>query len=110
MRRFLFLVLVAGCSDVAGDAKDDSFGGKDSKADGQYGQCELAEALKYVNESTTTVDSLKAGGLSDNAAGAIIAYRSGPDGQAGTGDDEVYDDLDELDKVDYVGPVALGRI
>ncbi|MCX5742685.1 MAG: hypothetical protein NT062_09335 [Proteobacteria bacterium] len=104
-------MLLVGCTDqVAGDQQGDSFGGKDSKADGTYGVCELAEVVKYANESTTTVDALKEAGVADAAAAAIVAYRNGPDGQPGTGDDEVIDDLDELDKVSYVGPIALGRM
>lgn len=111
MRRALFLLLLAGCTDqVAGDDRGASFGGNGGKADGQFTDCELAEVLKYVNESTSTVEALQGAQLSEQAAHAIVAYRNGPDGQPGTGDDEVFDDLDELDRVDYVGPVALGHL
>ncbi len=104
------LVLTAGCTDLEGDAKDDSFGGRDAKSDGAYSSCQLAEVLKLVNESTSTTDKLGELGLTGDAAKAIVAHRVGPDGQAGTGDDDVFDDLDELDAVDYVGALALGKL
>ena len=104
------LVLTVGCTGLDGDAKDDSFGGKDAKSDGAYSTCQLAEVLKLVNESTSTADKLGEIGLTDDAAKAIVKHRAGPDGQAGTGDDDVFDDLDELDAVDFVGALALGKL
>ncbi len=104
------LVLTVGCTGLDGDAKDDSFGGKDAKSDGAYSTCQLAEVLKLVNESTSTADKLGDLGLTDDAAKAIVKHRAGPDGQAGTGDDDVFDDLDELDAVDFVGALALGKL
>ena len=104
------LLLTVGCTGVEGDQKDDSFGGKDAKADGQYSTCQLAEVLKLVNESTSTTDKLKELELSGEAASAIVKHRNGPDDQPGTGDDDVFDDLDELDQVDYVGSLALGKL
>ncbi|HEX5061530.1 MAG TPA: hypothetical protein VFV99_19315 [Kofleriaceae bacterium] len=96
--------------DGAGDAKDDSFGGAGAKEDGQYSACQLAEVLKLVNESTSTADKLESVGVADNAARAIVKHRVGPDGDAGTGDDDIFDDLNELDGVDYVGNLALGKL
>lgn len=112
MNRLSLLVFVlGGCfGGVAGDGKDDSFGGAGAKEDGMYSTCQLAEVLKFVNESTTTVDKLEEIQLSSEAARAIIAHRNGPDGVPGTGDDDIFDDLGELDGVDYVGALALGRL
>lgn len=90
-----------------GDPRDASFGGDMQKADGMYSECQLLEVLKYVNESTTTRETLLALPLRADAVDAIIAHRLGPDGDAGTGDDDIFDDLDELDAVDFVGPVVL---
>ncbi len=104
------LLLTVGCTGVDGDAKDDSFGGKDAKNDGSYSSSQLAEVLKLVNESTTTGDKLAEIGLSDEAARSIILHRVGPDLQPGTGDDNIFDDLDELDGVDFVGALALGKL
>ena len=100
----IFLLLTVGCTDVAGDAKDDSFGGADVKEDGQYSPCQLAEVLKLVNNSNATSDYLQDKvGLAENAARAITKHKNGPDGDLGTGDDDIFDDLGELDGVDYVG-------
>jgi hypothetical protein len=104
------LLVAVGCGPTDGDARDDSFGGKDAKEDGGFSTCQLAEVLKLVNESTTTEESLRGLGLSDDAASGIVSHRHGPDGMAGTGDDDVFDDLDELDAVDFVGGIALGKL
>jgi len=106
----LSLLLTVGCTGVEGDERDDSFGGKDAKSDGGYSTCQLAEVIKLVNESTTTTGKLEELGLSDEAARAIVAHRHGPDGDPGTADDDIYDDLDELDGVDFVGALALGKL
>jgi hypothetical protein len=112
MRRLpLLLVAVTGCfGGNAGDPKDDSFGGDGAKEDGTYSTCQLAEVTKLANESTSTVDFLKDHGLSDKAAENIVAHRNGPDGQPGTADDDIFDNLNELDAVDYVGNLALGKM
>jgi len=106
----LSLLLTVGCTGVDGDERNDSFGGKDAKSDGGYSSCQLAEVLKLVNESTTTTDKLGDLGLADEASRAIVAHRHGPDGDPGTADDDIYDDLDELDAVDFVGALALGKL
>ncbi|HTL31884.1 MAG TPA: hypothetical protein VL326_02100 [Kofleriaceae bacterium] len=103
--------LAAGCTDVPSDPKDDSFGGSGAKEDGQYSACQLAEVLKLVNDSSSTASGLEDKvGLASNAASAIAKHRNGPDGQQGTGDDDIFDDLNELDAVDYVGNLALGKL
>jgi hypothetical protein len=111
MRRLpLLLLAVSACSGNPGDPKDDSFGGDGAKEDGTYSSCQLAEVTKLANESTSTVDYLKDHGLSDAAAEHIVAHRNGPDGDAGTADDDIFDNLNELDAVDYVGNLALGKM
>lgn len=104
------LMLTIGCTGTDGDGRNDSFGGNGAKEDGGFSTCQLAEVLKFANESTSTTDKLMEAGLSDDAAKAIVAHRNGPDGDAGTGDDDIYDDLNELDDVDFVGNLALGKM
>ncbi|MEJ7596594.1 MAG: hypothetical protein WKG01_01685 [Kofleriaceae bacterium] len=104
------LLLTVGCTGVDGDERDDSFGGKGAKEDGSYSSCQLAEVLKLANESTSTADRLQEIGVAENGARAIVAHRDGADGQPGTGDDDLFDDLDELDAVDFVGNLALGKL
>ncbi|MBW2460496.1 MAG: hypothetical protein JRH11_02535 [Deltaproteobacteria bacterium] len=97
-----------------GDSANASFGGAAAKADGFYTECELREVLQVVNRSTTTFDSLDRLfhpiATHETAAANIIAHRNGPDGALGTGDDDLFDDLGELDAVEFVGPVALERM
>ncbi|MDQ3364163.1 MAG: hypothetical protein M3680_01865 [Myxococcota bacterium] len=107
----VLLVVAGGCTDAGpGDARDDSFGGTGAKEDGAYSTCQLAEVLKLVNESSTTAATLADAGVAENAARGILAHRNGPDGDPGTADDDVFDDLEELDRVDFVGVLALGRL
>ena len=103
-------VLTVGCSSLAGDGREDSFGGAGAKTDGAFSTCQLAEVLKLVNESTSTADALVGFGLSDDTAREIVAHRAGSDGAVGTADDDVFDDLDELDAVPFVGELALGKL
>lgn len=98
-----------------GDAEDASFGGAGAKADGRYSECELREVLALLNASSTTVDTLRGATLAalrtkDVVARNLVAHRDGPDGQLGTGDDDLFDSLDELDGVRFVGPAALGAL
>jgi hypothetical protein len=108
-------LLASACAETpesapAGDDEAATFGGVALKADGKYTDCELLEVLKLVNESATDVAALKAIGLRTEAANRIFAHHVGPDAALGTADDDVYDSLDELDAVPYVGPKALDQI
>lgn len=89
------------------DDENASFGAA-GKADSTFSGCELREVLEFVNEDTTTIDVLKdEAGVHTKAAKAIHAHRLGPDGVEGTGDDDLFETLEELDNVTYVGPKAL---
>lgn len=100
---------LAGCSPAGQvgerDDIDASFG--NAKADGQFTHCQLTEVVLFASESTSDVDVLVARDVHVDAAQAIVEHRLGPDGQAGTADDNIFDDLAELDAVDFVGPQTL---
>ena len=67
-----------------------------------------AETLPFVNHWTTTFDVLYYDvGLSPRTSTNILAHRDGPDGIYGTDDDELFDTIEELDAVPYVGPATL---
>lgn len=106
------LLAVVGCgaesAEVAGDGENDPFG--IGKADGQFSDCQLEKVLEFVNDPATTVDALRNIGLRSNAGANIIEHRDGPDGQAGTADDNLFDDIEELDAVPFVGPVSLDAL
>ena len=65
--------------------------------------------LALVNDPVTTVAALDEV-LDARAARNIVAHRDGPDGIAGTADDDLYDTVEELDGIKYVGNSALQRL
>lgn len=64
--------------------------------------------LAFVNSAEATVQVLDVDvGLDLRAAQRIVAHVRGPDGQLGTGDDDRFDTLAELDAIPWVGAAAL---
>ena len=106
----LTVALSACAADGVSDGANDSFGGAGAKADSEFSACQLSEVLNFVNESETRSSRLTRAGIASNVAENIVAHRAGPDGDIGTGDDDLYDDLDELDRIQFVGPVVLDHI
>ncbi len=49
-------------------------------------------------------------GLDRRAAHGVVAHRDGPDELPGTADDNLFDDIEELDAIRYLGRVALRRL
>jgi phosphatidylserine/phosphatidylglycerophosphate/cardiolipin synthase-like enzyme len=81
------------------------------KADGiTFSPCVSAAMLALVNDQGTGVAELRGLGVASTAAKNLIAHRDGPDTLPGTGDDDPFDDLAELDAVKYVGPLTLKRL
>ena len=75
------------------------------KADGSgFSECELAAVLELVNDPTTDEDLLRAAGVHTRAARNIVAYRDEID------DDGRFGDVEELDAVSWVGPVAFQQL
>ncbi len=106
----LCLALLSAC--VAEDSPDaiDEVGQGGGKADGsQLTECETREILAYLNEGITA-DALKDAGVHDRAANALAEYRDGDDGQFGTDDDNLFDTIDEVDEVAYVGRTAFSQL
>ena len=67
--------------------------------------------LMLVNDASVTFTILDIdAGLRSNAAQNIIDHRAGADGVYGTSDDDLFDTIDELDAVFYVGPVTLADL
>jgi phosphatidylserine/phosphatidylglycerophosphate/cardiolipin synthase-like enzyme len=95
------------------DAEDPEDEGQLSigKADGpSFGPCVVQAMLGYLNARANGYDQLRALKIAAAPSKAIIAHRDGPDGVFGTGDDNPYDDLAELDAIKGVGPVVMQRI
>ena len=102
--------LAAACgSTEEGDGKLDELA-PGGKADGLYGECEVRQVLAYVNDPATTYEQMKADGIYSRSAKNILAYRAGADRVDGTEDDQVFDTIEELDDVYYVGPKTMQRL
>ena len=72
---------------------------------------ETALILAFLNSSSTDLVLLDEDvALNRRAAQNIVDHRNGPDGLLGSGDDELFSTLEELDAVPYVGPFALQQI
>jgi hypothetical protein len=67
--------------------------------------------IEFINDEATTMFVLdKTVGLDRRAAGNIIAHRDGGDRLWGSTDDDVYNTVDEIDAVRFVGPRSLDRM
>ncbi len=112
----LSALLALGTVACAGeeDPIDDEFSDFSSgKADSIFpnGSAEAKAVLALVNDPSVDFEELDDDArLHKTAARNIIAHRDGADELPGTGDDDVYDDLDELDAISFVGPTALARL
>ena len=106
------LIGLMGCADQPMELSDGEFDPipVSLKADGGYTECEYAAALEWVNDSTTTYDVMRAAGVHSRAAKNIIAERDGADGKPGTADDVVFESIQALDAVPWVGPRAFEQI
>jgi hypothetical protein len=101
--------LLAACSTEPVDGEDDSFTFDGKGDDAGLSKRETDAVLRVANKSTReSLDDDVA--LDARAARAIMRYRTGADGVAGTDDDRRFWTLDELDRVPYVGPVAFENL
>jgi len=67
--------------------------------------------IEFLNAESTTYEVLDHEvPLDRRAAGNLIAHRDGGDRQWGTSDDDIYSDVDEVDRVRFVGPKTLDRL
>ena len=75
------------------------------------GSPEEAAVLALVNDPAVDQPLLDDEvGLDVRAATNIIEHRDGADATVGTGDDDLFDDIVELDDISYVGPSALADL
>jgi hypothetical protein len=68
-------------------------------------------ALDFLNHESTTKDLLDyVVALDRRAAGNLIAHRDGGDRIYGSSNDDLFNSIDEVDSVRWVGPSAIGKI
>jgi len=95
----------------AGDEELDSFGVAADEVTIDSDSPEKAAVLALVNDPTVDQPLLDDDvGLDRRAATNIIAHRDGADATVGTGDDDLFDSIAELDGISYVGQSALGKL
>lgn len=72
---------------------------------------EALTVLEFLNDAGTTFEMLdEAAGLDSRAAENLIAHRDGQDLVAGTADDDLFESLDEVDAISFVGPVTVEKL
>ncbi|HET6584959.1 MAG TPA: phospholipase D-like domain-containing protein [Nannocystaceae bacterium] len=106
--------LAPACSSAGDDPLDgENDGFASGKADGGIDptSAEAQAVLALVNDPDVDFAELDDdAALNATAADRIFQHRDGADGEAGTSDDDPFDDLAELDAVPFVGNVALERL
>jgi phosphatidylserine/phosphatidylglycerophosphate/cardiolipin synthase-like enzyme len=104
----LFLSLVFGCAGSEEELSPDGEledGVSAGKADGsEFSDCELALVLDWVNDPATTAEVMQGAGVHTRAARNIAEYRDEID------ENHLFDDIEELDDVYYVGPAAFRQL
>jgi hypothetical protein len=115
MRTALFLAIAAGLAGCVSDDSESPDGidepGVTGKADGsQLSECETAKILELLNARDTTAAVLEEAGVHARAAKELAAHRDGADGTAGTADDDLFESIDEVDEVAYVGRTAFSQL
>jgi len=75
------------------------------------GTPEAVGVLRFLNGPDATLQVLDIDAALDvRAARNIVAHVRGADGELGTADDDLLDDLAELDAISYVGPSAMDKL
>ncbi len=103
------LFLLVGCADL--DETTDTEMESVSQSLIIEGSAEAVGMLHFLNDEATTFDILDIDARLDaRAARGIIHHRNGPDAVYATWDDNLFDSIEEVDSVSWVGEAMLGRI
>ena len=116
-----FVVYGTACSQKGGDSglyEDfDSLRGEHDLAElsparsSWEGTPEGVGLIEFINDESTTFEVLDITvGLDRRGAGNLIAHRDGGDRLWGTTDDDIYNSVDEIDAVRFVGPASIDRM
>ena len=108
------MVFGTACKQKGGDSGaadlrfDDDLAEVDASRSSWEGTPEGVGLLEFINDEETTFELLDhVVGLDRRAAGNLIAHRDGGDRAWGTTDDDVYNTVDEIDAVRFVGPRTI---
>ncbi len=101
-------LFAAGCAVTPGSPPEQTGTGQSAIEDGTP---EAVGVLAFLDAKETTVAVLDDDvPLDKRAAQNLIAHRDGADGVRGTGDDDPFDDMTEVDDVPWVGPAAMSAL
>ncbi len=118
MKNNLLIALFASLGfSACGDAMDDSspdgrddVAFADGKADGIFSDCGQKTLLNQLATVENLTDLLKSEGVHTRAAKNIQIKRNGPDETFATSDDFTFETMLQVDKVSYVGKVAMNQM
>jgi hypothetical protein len=114
-----FVAFGTACSQEGGDSGPDELRGDvagdltelDPARSSWEGTPEGVGLVEFLNDEATTFELLDITvALDRRGAGNLIAHRDGGDRLWGTTDDDVYNTVDEIDAVRYVGPASIDRM
>ena len=106
----LGLAACAGAEDTSPVDGRDEVAVVGGKADNFFGACGGEKLLDLLNDARIGIADLKEAGVHTRAAQNVVLRRNGPDQVAGTPDDVVFESLEDVDAVPYVGPVAMNQL
>jgi len=102
------------CADTGDDLRGETPADLEDRLDARShweGTPEGVAVLALLNDEATTFEVLDNDvPLDRRAAGNLIAHRDGGDRIWGSTDDDVYGDMDEVDRVRFVGPKSIDRL
>ena len=116
---FLLLLCVRFMGCAPSESVDVSYASEQDAEDAQFlvagkadgaSACQTENLLRALNGRVLTVEALKAGGVHTRAAKRLVAERAGEDEVVDTADDRYFADLEAVDAVKYVGPVAFKQL
>ena len=107
----LLATMAAGCRTFEDDTVTSEESAVAEESALVEGTPEAYGVLDLLNDPAVTFEILDdLVRLDRRAAENLIAHRDGSDGAPGGGDDDLFDDIDEVDAVPYVGPSALDKL
>ena len=101
---------LAGCSGdpAATEAPETNDAESQNDVDLPADSAEGLTIVEFLNDAGTTFELLdETVGLDSRAAENLIAHRDGVDASPATSDDDLYDSIDEIDAIAWVGPAAV---
>jgi hypothetical protein len=105
------VVLVSGCGDGSSWGGGLDVVGSSVREGLTLSRVELQRLLHLLNDPRTTSSLLiELAGVHPQTVSYILAYRNGVDGLYPSADDRRFASLDDIDAIDSMGPIAMGKV